>query len=134
MTLFQHRTTNPKFTGLKDDAHFVAPCAMPTLVSSPLVTTLLARSPPPPLTANKVWRTELTPEIDQLNASLNIRAGNPREHPYAMSYQPTVLHLLNDDFDACHSLAQTREGDPYSDHLHCIAHRREPEPDYWSSK
>ncbi|KAH0834147.1 hypothetical protein J3R83DRAFT_11451 [Lanmaoa asiatica] len=90
---------------------------MPDLLASPLVTTLLSRSPPAPLTASNVWRINLTPEIDQLNASLNIRA---------------VLHLLNDDFDACHSLAQTQEGDPYSDHLHCIAHRREP--DYWNSK
>ncbi|KAG8215430.1 hypothetical protein J3R82DRAFT_9040 [Butyriboletus roseoflavus] len=90
---------------------------MPELLASPLVTALLSRSPPAPLTARKVWRADLTPDIDRLNASLNVRA---------------VLHLLNDDFDACHSLAQSCEGDPYSDHLHCIAHRREP--DYWNSK
>ena len=49
-----------------------------------------------------------------------------------LTLQCVALHLLNDDFDACHSLAQTQEGNPYADHLHCIAHRREP--DYWNSK
>ncbi|KIJ64322.1 hypothetical protein HYDPIDRAFT_112307 [Hydnomerulius pinastri MD-312] len=87
------------------------------LLSSPVVSTLLSRSPPAPLTAGRVWRSDLTPQINQLSAGLNVRA---------------VLHLLNDDFEGCHNLAQTQEGNPYSDHLHCIAHRREP--DYWNSK
>lgn len=56
---------------------------MPDLISSPLVTTLLARSPPPPLTASKVWRINLTPEIDQLNASLDVRAGKAHNQSYA---------------------------------------------------
>ena len=43
-----------------------------------------------------------------------------------------VLHLLNDDFDGCHNLAQTQEEDPYSCNLHAVVHRREP--DYWNSK
>ncbi|KAG1873364.1 hypothetical protein C8R48DRAFT_594083, partial [Suillus tomentosus] len=43
-----------------------------------------------------------------------------------------VLHLLNDDFNGCHELVQTQEGNPYSDHLHSIAHKREP--DYWNFK
>ncbi|KAG2356839.1 hypothetical protein BDR07DRAFT_1299371, partial [Suillus spraguei] len=29
----------------------------------------------------------------------------------------------NDDFDGCHELVQTQEGDLYSDHLRAIAHR-----------
>lgn len=107
---------------------------MPDHLASPLVIALLSRSPPAPLTARKVWRPDLTPEIDQLNASLNIRAGmsSARASHFTISTHSTALHLLNDDFDACHSLVQTHEGDPYADHLHCIAHRREP--DYWNSK
>lgn len=87
------------------------------LWSSPVVQTLFARSPPAPLSPKGIWRQDLTAQINQLSANLNIRA---------------VLHLLNDDFNGCHELAQTQEGNPYSDHLHSIAHRREP--DYWNSK
>ncbi|KAH7882711.1 hypothetical protein F5I97DRAFT_1816279 [Phlebopus sp. FC_14] len=89
----------------------------PQLLSSPTVIALLSRSPPAPLTASSVWRRDLTFEINKLDASVNVRA---------------ALHLLNDDFDGCHTLAQLQEGEPYSDHLHYIAHRREP--DYWNSK
>ncbi|EGO02968.1 hypothetical protein SERLA73DRAFT_176457 [Serpula lacrymans var. lacrymans S7.3] len=88
-----------------------------SLLSSAVVTTLFARTPPPPLSASRVWRPELSDQIDALDADVNTRA---------------VLHLLNDDFDGCHELAQTQEGNPYSNHLHAIVHRREP--DYWNSK
>lgn len=91
--------------------------AKPELWSSPVVQTLFARSPPAPLSPKDIWRQDLTAQINQLSVNLNIRA---------------VLHLLNDDFNGCHELVQTQEGDPYSDHLHAIAHRREP--DYENSK
>ncbi|KAG1767376.1 hypothetical protein EV702DRAFT_980163 [Suillus placidus] len=87
------------------------------LWSLPVVQTLFARSPPAPLSAKGIWRQGLTAQINQLPANLNVRA---------------ILHLLNDDFDSCHKLAQTQEGNPYADHLHSIAHRREP--DYCNSK
>jgi hypothetical protein len=89
----------------------------PELLSLPVVQTLFARSPPAPLSPKGIWRQDLTAQINQLTANLNVRA---------------VLHLLNDDFNGCHELVQTQEGNPYSDHLHSIAHRREP--DYWNSK
>ncbi|EIW76861.1 hypothetical protein CONPUDRAFT_63485, partial [Coniophora puteana RWD-64-598 SS2] len=44
----------------------------------------------------------------------------------------SVLHLLNDDFNGCHELAQMSESNPYSNNLHHIVHRREP--DYWNSR
>ncbi|KAG2112566.1 uncharacterized protein F5147DRAFT_71992 [Suillus discolor] len=87
------------------------------LWSSPVVQALFVRSPPAPLSPKVVWCQDLTTQINQLSANLNVIA---------------VLHLLNDDFNGCHELVQTQEGNPYSDHLHSIAHRREP--DYWNSK
>ncbi|KAG2041025.1 hypothetical protein BDR03DRAFT_1089654 [Suillus americanus] len=91
--------------------------AKPELWSLPVVQTLFARSPPAPLSPKGIWHQDLTAQINQLSANLNVRA---------------VLHLLNDDFNGCHELVQTQEGNPYSDHLHSIAHRREP--DYENSK
>ncbi|KAH7925019.1 hypothetical protein BV22DRAFT_1112521 [Leucogyrophana mollusca] len=88
-----------------------------SITSSPVVTTLFARTPLPPLTAERVWRPDLSAQINALRAGINVKA---------------VLHLLNDDFDGCHNLAQTQEGNPYSDNLHAIVHRREP--DYWNSQ
>ncbi|KAG1750410.1 uncharacterized protein EDB91DRAFT_1046137 [Suillus paluster] len=85
--------------------------------SSPVVQALITRSPPAPLTPKGIWRQDLTPQINKLPASPNVRA---------------VLNLLNDDFKGCHELAQTQEGNPYADHLHSIVHRREP--DYKNSK
>ncbi|OAX33114.1 hypothetical protein K503DRAFT_851990 [Rhizopogon vinicolor AM-OR11-026] len=94
---------------------------MPTntseLWSSSVVQTLFARAPPAPLSPKAVWHQDLTAQINELPANVNIRA---------------VLHLLNDDFNGCHELAQSQEGNPYSNHLHSIIHRREP--DYWNSK
>lgn len=108
---------------------------MPDLLASPLVTTLLSRTPIPSLTIRQVWRTDLTPEIDQLDASLNVRAGKRstyQTHPSRFTLRHTVLHLLNDDYAASHSLAEAQMGDQYADHIHCIAHRREP--DYGGSR
>jgi hypothetical protein len=105
------------------------------LWSSPVVQTLFARSPPAPLSPKGIWRQDLTAQINQLSANLNIRAGkySTRQGAWKPLFMPIrVLHLLNDDFNGCHELAQTQEGNPYSDHLHSIAHRREP--DYWNSK
>ncbi|KAG2125716.1 hypothetical protein DEU56DRAFT_873025 [Suillus clintonianus] len=87
------------------------------LWSSPVVQTLFARSPPAPLTAKNIWHQDLTAQINQLPAGPNVKA---------------VLHLLNDNFNGCHEITQTQEGNPYADHMHSIAHRREP--DYENSK
>ncbi|KAG0699608.1 hypothetical protein DFH29DRAFT_40263 [Suillus ampliporus] len=87
------------------------------LWSSPVVETLFARSPPAPLSPKGIWRQDLTAQINELPANPNVKA---------------VLHLLNDDFNGCHELTQTQEGNPYADHLHSIVHRREP--DYENSK
>ncbi|KZP34467.1 hypothetical protein FIBSPDRAFT_906522 [Athelia psychrophila] len=84
---------------------------MSSLKATPVVSTLLARSSPAPLSPSRKWRPELSDQIDALEA---------------------MLHLLNDDFNSCHDLAQTQEDNPYSCHLHAIVHRREP--DYWNSK
>ncbi|KAH7906857.1 hypothetical protein BJ138DRAFT_1182820 [Hygrophoropsis aurantiaca] len=88
-----------------------------TAKSSPVVHTLFTRTPIAPLTIERVWRPELSAQINALDVGINVKA---------------ALHLLNDDFDGCHNLAQTQEGNPYSDNLHAIAHRREP--DYWNSQ
>ncbi|KAJ8592058.1 hypothetical protein M405DRAFT_733961, partial [Rhizopogon salebrosus TDB-379] len=88
-----------------------------TLWSSPVVQTLFDRAPPAPLSPKAVWHEDLTTQINELPVSVNVRA---------------VLHLLNDNFDACHKLTQSQEGNPYSNHLHSIVHRREP--DYSNAK
>ena len=41
------------------------------------------------------------------------------------------LHLLNDDINNCHIIAQEHEN-PDGNYWHAILHRREP--DYWNSK
>ncbi|GAA96924.1 uncharacterized protein L969DRAFT_105499 [Mixia osmundae IAM 14324] len=87
-------------------------------VRASLLEELLSR-PNPPLSPKRPWKPELSEEIGSLPKSvdLNIRA---------------ALHLLNDDIEACHDLAGSQEGNPYSNHLHAILHRREP--DYPNSK
>jgi hypothetical protein len=78
---------------------------------------LLKRSPLPPLAPRSVFNLTLTPKINLLNTSNNVRAG---------------LHLLNDDINSAHEIAQSMEGDPIADYWHAILHRREK--DYWNSK
>jgi hypothetical protein len=49
--------------------------ANPELLSLPVVQTLFARSPPAPLSPKGIWRQDLTAQINQLTANLNVRAG-----------------------------------------------------------
>jgi hypothetical protein len=63
-----------------------------------------------------VWDNSLTAKIDKLTAVPLIKAG---------------LHLLNDDINNCHIIAQEHEN-PDGNYWHAILHRREP--DYWNSK
>lgn len=82
---------------------------------------LLARVAPssselPPLRPTKIWDTSLTDDIDAT-------------HPQCLR---AALHLLNDDIDRAHTLAQDDEGDMTSNVCHAVLHRREG--DYWNSK
>jgi hypothetical protein len=72
-----------------------------------------------PLRAEKVFDAQLTGAIDALAAPDAVKAG---------------LHLLNDDLDRAHELAQANEGDKTYDYWHAIVHRREGDFDnakYW---
>jgi len=64
----------------------------------------------PPLTPKKAYNGELTEEIDSLSAPEIVKAG---------------LHLLNDDLESAHVIAQAMEGDSSADYWHAIVHRRE---------
>jgi hypothetical protein len=72
-----------------------------------------------PLRAVKAFDPGLTRAIDGLDASDAVKAG---------------LHLLNDDLERGHALAQAHEGDKTCDYWHAIVHRREGDFDnakYW---
>src|SRR5262249_11090967 len=72
-----------------------------------------------PLRAAKVFDRTLTGAIDALNAGDAVKAG---------------LHVLNDDLERGHALAQAHEGDKTCDYWHAIVHRREGDFDnakYW---
>jgi len=72
-----------------------------------------------PLRPSKVYDAALTRRIDALDALDQVKAG---------------LHLLNDDLDRAHELAQAHEGDKTFDLWHAIVHRREGDFDnakYW---
>lgn len=73
----------------------------------------------PPLRPTKLFRTDLKPEIDLL----------AQKHPSPVT---AILHLLNDDLDSAHALAQDDDGNPSSNLIHSILHRREG--DFWNSK
>ena len=77
---------------------------------------LLNRDPLPPLEPGAVWKHKLSNEIDSLDEKELVKAG---------------LHLLNDDIDRCHSIAQDTPTDE-GNYWHAILHRREP--DYFNSK
>lgn len=72
---------------------------------------LLSR-PVPPVVVPMQDRFDaaLTPIIDHSDAPPMTRA---------------ALHLLNDDLDTAHRIAQAAEGDPMADYLHGLIHRRE---------
>jgi hypothetical protein len=72
-----------------------------------------------PLRAEKVFDRALTAAIDALEAPEAVKAG---------------LHLLNDDLERAHEIAQAHEGDKTCDYWHAIVHRREGDFDnakYW---
>jgi hypothetical protein len=71
---------------------------------------LRGRDPKPALTPAGPFRPELAAEIDAFSLPVLAKTG---------------LHLLNDDLDRAHRLAQSLEGDPTADYWHAIIHRRE---------
>jgi hypothetical protein len=71
---------------------------------------LQGREPRPALTPAGVYRPELAAEIAALPLPVLAKIG---------------LHLLNDDLNTSHRLAQSLEGDPTADYWHAIIHRRE---------
>ncbi|KAG2133809.1 uncharacterized protein EDB93DRAFT_1093034 [Suillus bovinus] len=98
---------------------------------SPVVQTLFARSPPPLRSRRRTYGARLK-LFNQQSANLNVGAVMYSIRHGAQKPLFMLLHLLNDDFDDRHELVQTQVGNSYSDYLHSIAHRREPE--YWNSK
>lgn len=78
---------------------------------------LLARDPLPPLVPAQVYDAALAPEIEAADAPGLAKIG---------------LHLLNDDLEASHVLAQIHEGEALADYWHAIIHRREG--DYGNSR
>jgi hypothetical protein len=71
---------------------------------------VLGARPAWPLRPERVFDPGLTAAIDELDMSDAVKAG---------------LHLLNDDLDRSHALAQAHEGDKTYDYWHAIVHRRE---------
>src|SRR5215469_12113850 len=86
-----------------------------------LVSTLTARDPPA-LTPARLHDPALTSRIDAVSAPPAVRA---------------ILHLMNDDIDRAHTIAQSGEGDATLDYVHAIVHRREGDwanSKYWFSR
>ncbi|AFR96782.2 hypothetical protein C343_04909 [Cryptococcus neoformans C23] len=83
-----------------------------------VVTYLFARPTLPPLEPGSVvYDRNLVKSIEGLDVHKYVKA---------------ALHLVNDDINRCHLIAQDHEGDPTADLLHATLHRREG--DYWNSK
>ncbi|KAF8576412.1 hypothetical protein K439DRAFT_1640519 [Ramaria rubella] len=78
---------------------------------------LATRQPLPPLAATEIYSSSITRDVDSLAVGNGVKA---------------ALHLLNDDIERCHNIAQSNEGVSTFDYLHAILHRRER--DYWNSK
>lgn len=100
---------------------------MTTTFNAPIVDRLLARVSStshelPPLRPLKPFDNHLTAEIDSFAKS------NSPDRPCVQ----IALHILNDDLDRAHTLAQNDEGEMSSDLCHAILHRRGG--DYWNSK
>jgi hypothetical protein len=86
-----------------------------------LVSALTAREIPA-LTPAGVHDAALTSRIEALPAPPAVRA---------------VLHLMNDDIDRAHVIAQSGEGDATLDYIHAIVHRRGGDwsnSKYWFSR
>ncbi|EST04822.1 hypothetical protein PSEUBRA_006127 [Kalmanozyma brasiliensis GHG001] len=71
----------------------------------------------PHLRPQKPYSPDLRPAISSLDAPIPVRG---------------ILHLLNDDIDAAHTLVQDDDSNRDSNLLHSILHRREG--DFWNSK
>ncbi|UZJ54497.1 hypothetical protein CBS101457_003817 [Exobasidium rhododendri] len=76
----------------------------------------------PPLRPTKPFDASLTSPIDSYVQTIHGNKASVR----------AALHLLNDDVDRAHKIAQDDEGEMTSDLIHAILHRREG--DYWNSK
>lgn len=88
-------------------------------MSSPLppsVSSLLSREELPSLRPQKSY-LPLANDIERLDLPIPVLG---------------ILHLLNDDIDAAHTLVQSDESNQTSNLIHAILHRREG--DYWNSK
>ncbi|KAK0443890.1 uncharacterized protein EV420DRAFT_1575227 [Desarmillaria tabescens] len=81
-----------------------------------LASILLAR-PIPSLKPSDIYDRSLTPRIEALKDPIPVRS---------------ALHLLNDNIDRAHTLAQSDDGNLTSNYLHAQLHRREG--DYCNSK
>ena len=79
--------------------------------------TLRGRNPHAELTPSGPYLAELGKEIEATQAAPLVKMG---------------LHVLNDDLDSAHGLAQSLEGNPTADYWHAIVHRREG--DYGNAK
>lgn len=73
-----------------------------------LVRELTARDPPA-LTPTRVFDPSLASRIERVDAPEIVRA---------------VLHLMNDEIERAHEIAQGGEGEPTHDYVHAIVHRR----------
>lgn len=94
---------------------------------SPAIDRLLARvastsTELPPLQAQKPFDDKLTSEIESFAQQ------NSPNRPCVRA----ALHILNDDIERAHKIAQDDEGDMSSNLCHAILHRREG--DFWNSK
>lgn len=93
-----------------------------TLTLPSELTTLLHRDQPdalPPLRPQKPFSPQLKSTISSLPSSLPIPVVG-------------ILHLLNDDLDAAHTLVQDDDGNRDSNLIHSLLHRREG--DFCNSK
>lgn len=75
----------------------------------------------PPLRPTKPFDPSLTSQIESFAQSSKCKPA-----------VRAALHLLNDDIDRAHTIAQSDEGDMTSNLCHAVLHRREG--DYWNSK
>lgn len=96
--------------------------ALPTPINRLLERVSPASDDLPPLQASKPFDVGLTNEVDAF-----ARHASP-DRPCVRA----ALHLLNDDVERAHKIAQDDEGDMSSNLCHAILHRREG--DFWNSK
>ncbi|KIJ38922.1 hypothetical protein M422DRAFT_32986 [Sphaerobolus stellatus SS14] len=82
-----------------------------------LMKELSTRQPLPSLAPPGVYSSDTASAIEGLDVGKGVKA---------------ALHLLNDDINRCHNIAQSNEGVPTFDYLHAVLHRREQ--DCWNSK